>query len=201
MSLIVSIFALIISYNTMNINRKKFKQEEIAIREEALRKTDVQLWANESIEVLQTIWLLTGPHGARLEGEQRTADIQTAGRKASIQLEKGRILFQNKPCGDFGAAKEPAYRGVRPTILDELFVGYELSLDWSELSSAERQIAHDIISSSERRFVSLVQLEIGRQRTASEYTGLGGTGFGFRELLEEYRTTGRLDREPIDGAA
>lgn len=149
-------------------------------RRSDLRREEVFVWANESIRVLQTLALLCGkPQGSQDDSDE----IAALSIPASVLLERGRLLFRNEKWGTYGIEKEPAYRGLRPAILDELLVCHELAREWASLTIEERARAAIVAAACERRFVSLAQLEVGRQRTASLYTSRGGHGVSFKALL------------------
>jgi hypothetical protein len=162
-------------------------------RESALRRGDVLAWANEVIRELETLLLICVLKGAQLEPITAKTKLTEVLFNTAILIERGRLFFRNQVVGDHGREKESAYRGYRPKILDPIVVAHQIALEWDgadgEKQLRMRLIAEDCL----KKFVSLVQKEVGRGRTASADTGEGGDGGHLRHLLDTVNVK-RLDR-------
>ena len=145
-------------------------------RKSELRREDVANWADESIATLQTLLLICihgDPPIPAAESEKRRADIVF---KTSILVEQGRMFFRNAGPYSEGGEKHRAYRGKRPEILDQLVAAHQIACRWPKASDEERVRMRLVAEDCLKRFVSLVQLEVGRSRTASAGTRRRGTG-------------------------
>lgn len=169
----------------------------LAARRAELRRDQVYDWASHAIDSFQTLALLVKPDLRDLPQQDRVAKIQEVAIQLSVLTEHGRILFKNAPAGDFGKEKEIAYRGLRPLILDELVIAHQLACRWRHLNQEELWWAFETSVTLLKRFVSLAQLEVGREKTASSYTKLGGDGTSFEGLLEDHRRGIERTRIPI----
>ena len=140
-----------------------------------LRRDEILVWGNACIEVLQCIFLeCRAIEGGQEPNREALASYRT---KASVLVEQGRIFFRNANPDQFDQEKESAYRGFRPKILDSLVSGFQVaeaigSMDDAKLISKCRKLSERNV----RSFVSLLQKEIGRDRTASADTSAGGHG-------------------------
>ncbi|HTN60010.1 MAG TPA: hypothetical protein VL147_00470 [Devosia sp.] len=132
-----------------------------------------------AIDKLQTLRLVI-ESATGIADSQATSDIS---RELSILAEQGRMFFKNVPMSDFGIEKEEAYQGLRPAILDQLVFAYFVAQAWTELPDIDREAATEIVVKSENRFVSLLQREVGRKRTADRYNMEGGSGHPLAGLL------------------
>lgn len=156
-----------------------------ASRKSELRREDVANWADESIAVLQTL-LLISIHGdppiPAAEAEKRRAEVLF---KTSILVEQGRMFFRNAGPYSEGKEKHRAYRGKRPEILDQLVAAHQIAIRWPSANDEERVRMRLVAEDCLKRFVSLVQLEVGRSRTASAGTRRRGTGALLTVRMEE----------------
>jgi hypothetical protein len=154
-------------------------------RKSELRREDVANWADESIAALQTL-LLVCIHGdppvPAAEAEKRRAEILF---KTSILVEQGRMFFRNAGPYSEGREKHRAYRGKRPEILDQLVAAHQIACRWPGAADEERVRMRLVAEDCLKRFVSLVQLEVGRSRTASAGTRRRGTGALLTARMEE----------------
>ena len=154
-------------------------------RKSELRREDVANWADESIAALQTL-LLVCIHGdppvPAAEAEKRRAEILF---KTSILVEQGRMFFRNAGPYSEGREKHRAYRGKRPEILDQLVAAHQIACRWPGAADEERVRMRLVAADCLKRFVSLVQLEVGRSRTASAGTRRRGTGALLTARMEE----------------
>ncbi len=141
-------------------------------REHALRRDDVHDWANAAIEALQTLELLCVlPQLGSAHAEARLAQVIFA---TSILTEQGRMFFRNTQVGRLGAEKPPAYRGRRPAILDCLIVAHQAARRLSGADAETRARLSLVAEDSLKRFVSLIQPEVGRSRVRSPAAGRPG---------------------------
>lgn len=145
-------------------------------RKSELRREDVLDWANEAITVLQSVRIITSSARTQLTEEQAVARLGQLVFETSILVERGRLFFRNTRDGAHGKDKPHAYRGRRPVILDQLVLAHQIACSWPGADKARRGamalVAEDVL----RRFVSLVQMEVGRVRTASADTRRRGDG-------------------------
>ena len=111
---------------------------------------------------------------------------------AAILVEQGRLFFKNQRVGDYGQHKEAAYRGLRPCILDPLIVAHQIAMRWPQENPEARVRMRFVAESSLKRFVTLVQKEVGRSRTASIETKRGGDRIDLNEL------TAGIDKVRVD---
>ena len=152
-------------------------------REASLRRGEVVIWATEAITVLEGLVLacILLPMPAFAE-EARTRLAKIAFDSA-ILVERGRIFFKNKRHGDFGADKKPAYRGLRPKVLDSLIAAHQISVRVPD-SQGEALVRLQCLAEDHlKNFVSLMQSEIGRQRTAAAVTAEGGSHFNLDSAI------------------
>jgi hypothetical protein len=156
-----------------------------ASRKSELRREDVANWADEAIATLQTLLLICihgDPPVPAAEAEKRRADIVF---KTSILVEQGRMFFRNAGPYSEGREKHAAYRGKRPEILDQLVAAHQIACRWPKANDEERVRMRLVAEDCLKRFVSLVQQEVGRSRTASAGTRRRGTGALLTVRMEE----------------
>lgn len=154
-------------------------------RREELRRGDVLVWTNEVIEALQTLFLICDLGNPPLDHGTAKSKLLNLIFQTSILVEQGRLFFRNEVIDDFGAHKHPAYRGYRPKILDPIVVAHQIACDWLGADSERRLRLRIISEDCLKKFVSLAQKEVGRDRTASADTKRGGDGAHLRHLLSE----------------
>lgn len=145
-------------------------------RKAELRREDVANWADEAITALQTL-LLISIHGdppiQAAEAERRRVELLI---QTSVLVERGRMFFRNAAPYSEGRGKPRAYRGKRPEILDQLVAAHQIACRWPRADDEERVRMRLVAEDCLKQFVSLVQLEVGRSRTASAGTRRRGTG-------------------------
>lgn len=154
-------------------------------RKSELRREDVANWADESIAALQTLLLIcihADPPIPAAEAEKRRAETLF---RTSILVEQGRMFFRNAGPYSEGREKYAAYRGKRPQILDQLVAAHQIACRWPKASDDERVRMRLVAEDCLKQFVSLVQLEVGRSRTASPGTRRRGTGALLTARMEE----------------
>lgn len=145
-------------------------------RRNELRREDVLDWANESIAALQTLLLLSihgDPPIPAAEATRRRTDLLI---QTSVLVERGRLFFRNAGPHSVGSEKHRAYRGKRPEILDQLVAAHQIACRWPTASDEERVRMRLVAEDCLKQFVSMVQQEVGRSRTASADTRRGGSG-------------------------
>ena len=143
-------------------------------REQALRRDDVHDWANAAIEALQTLELLCVLPPDQLGLAHAEARLAQVIFRTSILTEQGRMFFRNTRVGRLGAEKPAAYRGRRPAILDCLIVAHEAARRLSGADAETRARLSLVSEDSLKRFVSLIQPEVGRSRVRSPAAGRPG---------------------------
>lgn len=154
-----------------------------AWRKSELRRDDVLAWSSEAIAVLQTLFLICLDGDRTSESNsKRLEEVRFA---APILVERGRLFFRNAKPEAHGKWKEPAYRGFRPCVLDHLVVAYQIACAWPTANQSDRVKIRIVAEDCLKKFVSLVQKEVGRDRTASADTRQGGDGAHLWRLVQE----------------
>jgi len=154
-------------------------------RKSELRREDVANWADESITALQTLLLLCihgDPPIPKVEADRRRVDLLI---QTSVLTERGRLFFRNAPPYSAGRDKPRAYRGKRPEILDQLVIAHQIACRWPQAGDEERVRMRLVAEECLKQFVSLIQREVGRSRTASADTRRRGTGAHLMERIAE----------------
>lgn len=153
-------------------------------RRSELRRDDVLEWANRAIAALQNVRLISGTIRAHLDPEDARQRMIELAVETSILVEQGRLFFRNTR-SRYGKWKPSAYRGSRPVILDQLVLGHQIACAWPAASADDRDriavVADDVL----RIFVSLIQKEVGRERTASADTRRGGKSADLPWLMQQ----------------
>ena len=162
-------------------------------RKSELRSGDVLAWATEVIRSLQSLLLICSLRPSQLGGKAATDRLTHVIFDTAALVEIGRLFFKNEPVPDHGQGKLPAYRGYRPKILDPIVVAHQIAKAWSSADEDERLRMRIIAEECLKKFVSLVQQEVGRSRTASADTKVGGDGAPLRHLLGNV-DNGRLEQ-------
>ncbi len=157
-------------------------------RESALRRGDVLTWANEVIGDLQSLLLICVLDEDELDAATRKAKLTEIIFSTSVLVERGRLFFRNEMTDDHGQDKETAYRGHRPTILDQIVVAHQIARQWEKANGAERANMMLLAEDCAKKFVSLAQQEVGRSRTASAVTKKAGDGRQLDDLLKDFNS-------------
>jgi hypothetical protein len=137
-------------------------------REAQLRRSDVLAWSNRAISAMTTLRLVCKLGESYFSSRELEARLKELCVETSILIEQGRMFFKNVETKNHGQGKEPAYRGFRPLILDHLLVAHEISLRWLDTDDESRKSMCVLANDHLQKFVSLVQKEVGRSRTASK---------------------------------
>jgi hypothetical protein len=185
-------------------------------REESLRRGEVLAWADDCIRIFENLIVAAILVDRSDFEEECRKRVLEAAFDAPALVERGRIFFKNQPHGSYGSQKPPAYRGLRPKILDPLVAAHQIAVRFVSSDGEERIRLQLLAEDYLRTFVSLVQKEIGRERTAAAETKQAGRGFDLKAAMDaisskrvdhvrqaragklnEYRT--RIGPEPEEG--
>ncbi len=131
------------------------KAEAETLRLEGLRLDEVATWAERSISALQRVVLMTGNYPSSVEDRDRA--LRELGVELSVLVEVGRMFFRNDVSSGYGNHKEPAYRGLRPLLLDHVLLSHEVCRAWLGGNETDRERLSLAACMAERRFVSLVR--------------------------------------------
>ncbi|MFZ3005154.1 MAG: hypothetical protein WA047_03185 [Phenylobacterium sp.] len=145
-------------------------------RAETLRRDDVHSWADRAIQALQSLVLLTSLRTDQIPAEAARERLTEIVFATSVLTEQGRLFFRNQPAGRFGQEKPRAYRGRRPQILDKLIAAHHVALRLPKASAAEQAELALVAEDALKEFVSLIQQEVGRHRSAHPGPGRPGDG-------------------------
>lgn len=158
----------------------------LAWRTRQLRKDEVLDWGLQSIRVLQSTLILL--QECRNAPQKIEADkFQKLKIDASVLCEQGRIFFKNERIDNHGLYKKAAYRGYRPEILDQLVLCFQICDHILKGHQQDIALLCQISEDSLKNFVTLLQKEVGRGRTASADTSLGGKGIHLDHMLAQAR--------------
>lgn len=154
-------------------------------RRAELRRDEVHAWAGAAIEALQSIRLICKLGPQPIPAADARARITDLRFKTSVLAEQGRLFFRNSGSESGDASKERGYRGKRPEILDQLVVAHQIACAWPTASADERARMALVAQDITRRFVTLMQSEVGRTRTASPDTRRRGNGASLTWRMSE----------------
>jgi hypothetical protein len=157
----------------------------LSAREAELRRDDVLAWANEVIEALQGMVLVCILAETTMGKDAKQIKAIEIAFQTSTLVECGRLFFKNRRSGDFGEEKPEAYRGLRPMVLDPIVVTHQIACAWPPLNELDRAKLLLLAEDAERKFVSLIQREVGRSRTAAAYTKRSGDGAQLKHLIRD----------------
>jgi predicted component of type VI protein secretion system len=121
---------------------------------------NVRAWADEACECISM-----AIHSKHLEESRRSEALFTALHKISALIDRGRWFFPNQWSDEYGKDKEPAYRGIRQPILDQLVESYDLIKEIQKSGSFEYVL---LLTHSQRLFVSEVQQVLDPRRRNEE---------------------------------
>src|SRR5687768_15206763 len=113
---------------------RKARQDRLQREEDALRRGDVLIWANESIRQLQSLVLVCKLREEELDEVSTKEKLTDIIFNTSILVERGRLFFKNVVADDYGDNKEAAYRGYRPMVLDQLVAAHLIACGWMTAS-------------------------------------------------------------------
>lgn len=150
-------------------------------RSKEFRREEVVQWGLEAVGCMQTIELLS--QKLRANHGDDDAAMRAQAIQLSVLIEQGRLFFRNTVEDDHGAEKEPAYRGYRPVILDQLVIGFEVATHYPGAPISDREKIASVMVKARGRFVSLLQQEVGRARVRSYDAARKGKGVHLPTLL------------------
>ncbi|WP_373488951.1 hypothetical protein [Blastomonas sp.] len=153
-------------------------------REDSLRRSEVMVWANQSIAVLKTLSLICAMKRDAQHPDIVSKKVVEVMFDSAILVEKGRLFFKNQIADDHGKDKQAAYRGYRPVILDPLVAAHQIANMLVDADSAACDRLMQIADANVREFVSRIQPEVGRQRTASKVTRQSGQDINIQHHLD-----------------
>lgn len=156
-------------------------------RQSELRREEVLGWANDCIESLQSIFLISSLKNPILDQEKIDEIRLKAIFNTSILIERGRLFFKNEVVDQFGSEKLPAYRGYRPQVLDHLVIAHKIARDWPNSSEENAYRRSKVAEACLKNFVSLIQKEVGRDRAASVEALEGGIGVDLPSLMDDVK--------------
>ena len=161
-------------------------------RDAQLRRSEVLVWSNQGIAAMETLVLACSLGSSIYDPAELDKKLKELCVTSAILVEQGRLFFKNQRLGDHGQHKQPAYRGLRPCILDPLIVGHQIALSWPNASPENRVRMRLVAEKHLKIFVSLVQKEVGRSRTVSSDTKRGGDRIDLPQLMTS------VDQEKVD---
>lgn len=141
---------------------------------------NVRAWADEACECISM-----AIHSSHLEENQRKETLFNALHKISALIDRGRWFFPNQWSDEYGKNKEPAYRGIRQPILDQLVEAYDLIKEIQKSGSFENAL---LLTHSQRLFVSEVQQVLNPRRRNEEV----------QRIYEQFAISERLREMPGD---
>ena len=160
-------------------------------RDQALRRDDVHAWADRAIDALQGLVLLTSLRTDQIPAQAARERLTQIVFATSVLTEQGRLFFRNQADGRFGREKPAAYRGRRPQILDKLIAAHNVALRLPQADAGEQAQLALVAEDALKDFVSLIQQEVGRSRSAHPGPGKPGDGTDLDLLIS------RLDSERL----
>lgn len=156
-------------------------------RRSELRRDEVLKWADECIEALQTLFLISLLKGPPLSEEKLNEIRLKIIFDTSTLIERGRLFFKNEVVDSFGSEKPPAYRGYRPRILDHLVLAHQIARYWPDETEDDKADRSTIAEQCLKEFVSLAQMEVGRDRAASVDALKGGDGVHLPAMMNNLK--------------
>lgn len=81
---------------------------------------DVVSWANLCIDSMSKMHIAVSS-----DAKLSSAEVWELRASLSSQIDQGRLLFENDKNTEYGADKPTAYRGYRPTFMDNLVRAYD----------------------------------------------------------------------------
>ena len=153
-------------------------------RQSELRREEVLSWANECIECLQTLFIISFLKDPILD-QEKIAEIRLKTLiETSTLIERGRLFFKNDVVDQFGSEKLAAYRGYCPRILDHLVVAHQIARYWPNDNEDDVLRRSTVAEECLKNFVSLAQKEVGRDRAASVDALKGGDSIYLPALMK-----------------
>ena len=146
------------------------------------RLLKLQEWGNECIDSLaEADHFFASGMGETSAADDRKLRKNLLARLSSL-IDQGRIFFENVPANSYGAEKLPAYRGLRPKILDPLIAVYRAIKNLDQRSERANDRTSDRLFEWRKYFVSLLQREAGEEwrgmKSITGHSELRGGGAG-----------------------
>ncbi len=133
------------------------------------RQRDVQMttWGNEVIENMAAIETACAPIAS--EEPYTSRDFESLGERASVLVDQGRFFFPNfkeRP-------NQPSDHGTRVKLLDQILKACYVARHLAAEPSANRVVLRRHVWESRRRFVYLLQEEMGNslRKVGADSTG------------------------------
>lgn len=146
-----------------------------------LLREDVFSWANECIDCLQTLSVLVEKRNSPLFEGVIFAQRRDLMLRTSVLIERGRLFFLNDQSVGDHSRESASYRGYRPIILDQLVLAHQLASEWPEDEANFETLARMCASN----FVTLMQKEVGRNKTLSPEASKVGVSIRLREIIKD----------------
>jgi uncharacterized protein YbbC (DUF1343 family) len=146
-ALIVALVALLISIYSWRTADRGARNDLIS---------QVRDWAGDVIDALSSAAGLCALTPEKMDGAffLRRSDLMST---LSALLDRGRMFFPNTYRDSYGTHKLPAFRGLRPQILDVVLLAYELSRTIDYVSGTLNDRRRDGFVEIKKVFVSAVQ--------------------------------------------
>lgn len=121
---------------------------------------NVRVWADEASECISRAM-----HATRLQPAEQSKELYEVMYRLSSLIDRGRWFFPNQWSDEIGLQKEPAYRGLRQSVLDHLVEAYDLvkAMDENKAEVNPSALVHQ-----QRLFVSEVQRVLNPRRRTEE---------------------------------
>lgn len=178
-----SLFAL-----TFRIHRwEKRRHREMTRREEELKEREARLtkdihsneiklqrllkfreWGNECIDALAQadhFFVLKAGKDTPIEGKKLRSRLL---EELSSLIDRGRVFIKNENTNCYGGHKLPAYRGLRPKILDPMVAAYCAVDVLGDHSKGVDVETSKRLFEWRKYFVSLLQREVGEEWTTMD---------------------------------
>ena len=168
-------------------------------RAKQLRSDEILSWSAECIDVLQRTKLTLGDaaRGTPVDDFGKLmADLRI---RSSVLVERGRLFFRNVE-HPYGAEKQPAYRGLRPKILDCLVANCQICEIAPSCGQADLRTLDQVSLKYVTRFVSFAQAEVGRSRQSKSRANEAGQETDVRAEMASL-PNGRAEDALPDGPA
>jgi hypothetical protein len=139
---------------------------------------NLRSWADDACESISR-----AIHTTHLDSDKRSHELFECMYRLSASIDRGRWFFPNQWNAKIGLDKEPAYRGLRQPILDELVAAYDIvkKMNVTPGLNPVAQLVH-----CQRSFVSEVQQVLNPRRRAEEMDRVNKQ-FAISEKLAELK--------------
>jgi hypothetical protein len=170
----VAVAAMSAGIAYQNYRRGQLDQQMAAARWQREYFADVLRWSDEALLILSEAVHLCDLDSKRCE-PGRFFDRKHGLRiRLSAQIDRGRWLFPNSQVEEYGQAKEQAYRGHRPEVLNALVAAYNSISALSDLDGSENAPHRAALDTARRRFTSEIQAVLDPRHRDEEFRRLTG---------------------------